>query len=252
MKRHVFLRYLMMGCVAFMGSCASHSRINPYHYDCSARLAAAVKKYNAGKYGSAKIILDDVKLQCAGGRIMDSVEYYLAMTLVKTGLFTDAKLEFSRITQDFPQSPFFEEAQFRTGYCVYKMARPVDRDQTETREAQRFFSDFLESYPNAPFADSAQKYLKITVNKLAENEFNVARFYQRIGEKEAAIVSYKAFVNDFPASQFTSQARLNMGQVLIELTRTAEAREVLNAIVEQEKSGDIARKAQELLARCKE
>jgi outer membrane protein assembly factor BamD len=248
-----FLKRLAVVCgITLIGSCAGSHKINPHHYDCPSRLALAVKKYHAEKYGSAKAILDDVKLQCAGHPIMDSVEYYLAMSLVRQKLFVDAKLEFVRITQDFPHSPFFEEAQFRIGYCVYRMSRPVDRDQDETAEAHKLFSDFLEVYPTSPFADSAQKYLKQSVNKLAEKEFNVARFYQRIGEKEAAVVYYKSFVNDYPASHYVAQARLNMGQMLIELSRKAEAREVLDGLVEQEKSGEIARKAKELLARCKE
>jgi outer membrane protein assembly factor BamD len=244
-----FIITLVLGLIA---ACAGGGKINPHHYNCSSRLSEAITKYQAGKYGSAKAILDDVKLQCAGHPIMDSVEYYLAMSMVRMKLYADAKLEFTRITQDFPHSSFFDEAQFRIGYCVFKMSRPVERDQDETREAQKLFSDFLEVYPSSAFADSVQKYLKLTVNKLAEKEFSIARFYQRIGEKEAAVVYYKSFVNGYPASEFAAQARLNMGQVLIELTRKSEAREVLNELVEQEKTGEIARKAQELLARCKE
>lgn len=244
------LRLMLTACL--VGSCAHTGTVSQHRYECTDRLARAVKKYDAGKYTSTKTILDDVKQQCAGHRIMDSVEYYLAMSLVHMRMYDEAKLEFTRLTQDFPQSPFFYEAQFRIGYCVLKSALPVERDQTETREAQRLFSDFLQNYPASDFADTAQKYLKICVNKLAEKEFASAKFYQRIGEKEAAIVYYRTFINDFPASQFTSQARLNMGQMLIDLSRKAEAREVLDALVAEEKSGDIATKAQELLSRCKE
>ncbi|MGA2508577.1 MAG: outer membrane protein assembly factor BamD [Chitinispirillaceae bacterium] len=240
----------MMACL--VGSCAHTGKVSQQRYECTDRLARAVKKFDAGKYGSAKTILDDVKQQCAGHRIMDSVEYYLAMSLVRMKMYDEAKLEFTRLTQDFPRSPFFYEAEFRIGYCVLKSSLPVERDQTETRDAQRLFTDFLQNYPASDFADSAQRYLKLCVNKLAEKEFASAKFYQRIGEKEAAIVYYKVFINDYPASQFTSQARLNMGQMLIELSRKAEAREVLDALVAEEKSGDIARKAQELLSRCKE
>ncbi len=238
--------------VCLIMACAGGNKINPHRYQCSERVAKAIKKFNAGKYSSAKTILDDVKLQCAGNRVMDTAVYYLAMSLVHMRMYTDAKLEFTRFTQDYPRSPFFEEAQFRIGYCVFKSSLSVDRDQTETREAQKSFSDFLENYPSSPFADSAQKYLKIATNKLSEKEFAVAKFYQKTGEKEAAIVYYKTFITDYPASQFTAHARLNMGQLLIELGRKAEAREVLDEIIAQEKTGEIAVKAQQLLARCKE
>jgi outer membrane protein assembly factor BamD len=249
------IRYELLVCAAvaaaLLGSCAHGDKLTRKRYECSERLAKAVKKYEVKKYGSAKAILDDVKLQCAGSLVMDSVEYYCAMSLAHLKLYSEAKLEFTRLTQDFPRSPFFEEAQFRIGYCVFKTTLSVERDQTETREAQRLFADFLESYPSSMFADSAQTYLKAAVEKLAEKEFVGARFYQRIGEKEAAVVCYKSFINDYPASSYTAQARLNLGQMLVELGRTAEASEVLNALLLDEKTGDNAGKAQELLRRCR-
>jgi outer membrane protein assembly factor BamD len=252
MKRNVLLWLGIPVVICLLGSCASGDKVAKKRYECGERLARAVKKYEAKKYGSAKVILDDVKQQCAGHPVMDSAGYLLGMSLAHMKMYADARLEFTRLTQDFPQSPFFEEAKFRIGWCVFKSALPVERDQTDTREAQRLFRDFLESYPSSKYADSAQAFLKSAVGKLAEKEFNSARFYQRMGEKEAAVVCYKVFIAEYPASEYTAQARLNLGQMLVELGRAAEAREVLNALIEEEKTGDTARKAQELLRRCSE
>jgi outer membrane protein assembly factor BamD len=250
MRYQIWISLAAAACLA--GSCAHGDKIAKHHYECSAQLAKAIKKYEARKYGSAKAILDDVKLQCAGHPVGDTAGYYCAMALARMKMYAEARQEFARFTQDFPRSPFFEEAQFRIGYCVFKSALSVDRDQTETREAERLLHDFLESYPSSNIADSAQFYLKAAVGKLAEKEFNSARFYQKIGEKEAAVVCYRAFIKDFPASSYTTQVRLNLGQMLVDLGRKTEAREVLDALVAEEKNGDNAKKAQELLRRCGE
>ena len=217
------------------GSCAStvHQHLSQRAL-CASHIADAIKRYNAGKFSSAKNIFDDVKEKCGGSEIMDTAQYYLAMSLMQMKFYPEAKLEFSRLTQDFPRSPFLDEARFRIGYCVLKSSRSVDRDQAEIAEAQRLFQDFLESYPSSPFADSAAKYLKATVERLAEKEFNSAKFYQKLGEKEAALIYYKAFIQDYPASELVVQARLNMSQLLIELNRKAEAREVLDELTAQE------------------
>ena len=235
-----------------LAACAGGSKVKKPRYDCSQRVAQAVAKYNKGKYSSAKTMLDGVKLQCAGSEVADTAQYYLAMALLHMKMYIEAKMEFTRFVQDFPQSPFFEESQFRVAYCVFKQSRSVDRDQTDTREALKLFKDYLENYPSSAFADSAQKYLKAAVDKLAEKEFNSARFYQKLREREAAVVYYKSFINDFPASKYTSQARLNMAQALVELGRKAEAREVLDELLAQEKKGEIAARARSLLAQCKE
>jgi len=250
MRYQVWISLAIMACL--IGSCAHGDKIARKHYECSAQLAKAIKKYEARKYGSAKAILDDVKLQCDGHPVSDTAGYYGAMALARMKMYTEAQHEFTRLTQDFSHSPFFEEAQFRIGYCVFKSALSVDRDQTETREAERLLSDFLQSYPSSNYADSARFYLKAAVSKLAEKDFNSARFYQKIGEKEAAVVCYKVFIKDYPASSYTTQVRLNLGQILVELGRKTEAREVLDALVAEEKNGDSAKKAQELLRRCGE
>jgi outer membrane protein assembly factor BamD len=242
----------MAAAACLLASCASGGKAAKKRYRCPERFAKAVGKYEAKKYSSAKTILEDVRMHCAGHQVMDSVEYYLGMSLAGMKMYTEARFEFVRLTQDFPRSPFFEEAKFRIGWCVFKTSRSVECDQTDTREAWRLFRDFLESYPSSAYADSAQFFLKAAAGKLAEKEYNGARFYQKMGEKEAAVVCYRVFISDYPASSYTPQARLNLGQILVELGRAAEAREVLNALVEEEKQGDAVRKARELLRRCRE
>lgn len=231
---------------------AGTHKIKSRKYECSSRVAEAITKINAGKPGAAKIILEDVKLQCAGHEVMDTAEYWLGVALLRLKLYADAKLEFSRLTQDFPNSPFFDESQYSIGLCVFKTSRPVDRDQAETKDAVKLLRDFIENYSSSVFADSARKYLAQAVDKLAEKDFNSARFYQKIGEKEAAVVCYKSFVNDYAGSAFAAQAQLNLAQVLIELGRKGEAKEVLDGLVAKEDNGDYVKKARELLGRIKD
>jgi outer membrane assembly lipoprotein YfiO len=247
------IKFSLLCCILitplFLIDCAGTHKIRAHKYDCSSKVATAIQKVHDGKSGAAKIILEDVKLQCAGHEVMDTAEYYLGLALQNLKFYADAKLEFSRILQDYPNSPFFEGAQYMIAFCVYKTSRPVDRDQTETKEAIKLLRDFVESFPSSPFADSGRKYMALAVNKLAEKEFNSARFYQKIGAKEAAAVCYKSFLNDYAGSDFAPQAQLNLGQVLIELGRKDEAREVLDGLVAREKNNDYGKKARELLGR---
>ena len=249
--KHRLLCCLLLLPILFI-ACAGTHKIKPRKYECSSRVAEAIKKIKDGKNGSAKIILEDVKLQCAGHEVMDTAEYYLGLALLRLKYYADAKLEFSRIIQDFPGSPFFDESQYMIAFCVYKTSRPVDRDQTETKEAIKLLRDFIENYSSSVFADSARKYMAQAVDKLAEKEYSSARFYQKIGEKEAAVICYKSFINDYAGSGFAAPARFYLGQVLIELGRKDEAKEVLNGLVAKENNGDYVKKAHDLLGRLKD
>jgi outer membrane protein assembly factor BamD len=252
MSYRIYSSVILVVCCCFLVSCAAGKKVKKPKYECSSRVALAIQKYQKKKYSAAKTMLEDVKIQCAGADVLDTVQYYIALSLVQMKLYPEAKLEFTSLIQEYPNSAFYEEALFRVAYSVFKGSRSVDRDQTETREAYRLLADYLENYPSSVFADSAQKYMKITINNLAQKEYDAARFYQKIGEKEAAVVCYKTFISEYPASEFTPLARLNMGQALFDLKRLSEAREILGGLIAQEPSSDIAKKARELLARCKE
>lgn len=233
-------------------SCSGGGKVRKSRADCSERLTQAKMRLDKGSYGSAKAMLEDIRLQCAGADNEDTVQKYLGDALLHMKMYAEARLEYTRLVQDFPRSAFHDAAQFGIAYCVFKQSRSPDRDQTETIEAQRLLKDLLESSPSGPVADSAQKYLKLTVEKLAEKEFNAAKFYQKTGEKEAAVIYYKSFIKEYPGSSLAAQARLNMGEILIGLNRKAEAREVLGDLIAQENKSDLAAKARVLLDRCKE
>jgi|WetSurMetagenome_2_1015567.scaffolds.fasta_scaffold55054_3 outer membrane assembly lipoprotein YfiO len=251
-SRRIYALFILVISCCFLFSCAASHRVKKSKYDCSSRVARAIQKYQNKRYSAAKTMLEDVKVQCAGEDFLDTAQYYIAMSLIQMKLYPEAKLEFTALIQEYPNSRYYEEALFRSAYSVFKGSRSVDRDQTETREAYRLFADYLENYPSSTFADSAQKYFKITINKLAQKDYDAANFYQKIGEKEAAIVCYKTFISDYPASEFTPLALFNMGEMLFNLKRLSEARDVLGKLIAQESNGDIAKKARELLARCKE
>jgi outer membrane assembly lipoprotein YfiO len=252
MRNTLLFGLVMILMASGIASCAGGKKVKKRKYECSPRVAEAVKKYEKKKYSSVKTILDDVLVQCAGSSVTDTAHYYLGMALLKMKLYLEAKLEFSRLMQEHPNSFYYEEALFRSAYSVFKISRHMERDQTETREAYRLFRDFLENYPSSAFADSSRKYMKRAVNKLAKKEYLSAEFYRKIGEKEAAIVCYRTFIKDYPGSDYTALARLNMGRLLLEIKRTQEAKEVLDELISQEKKGDLAKKARELRVQIRE
>lgn len=248
----LFLGIALFLIATIIVSCAGGAKVKKRKYECSPRVTEAIKKYEKKKYSSVKSILDDVLVQCAGSSVADTAQYYLGMALLKMKLHLEAKVEFTRLMQDYPNSSYYEEALFRIAYAVFKGSRHMERDQTETREAYRLFRDFLENYSSSPFADSSRKYMNLARNKLAKKEYAAAEFYQKIGEKEAAIVSYRTFINEYPGSDYTALARLNMGRLLLEIKRTQEAKEVLDELISQEKKGDLVKKARGLRAQIKE
>ena len=236
---------------ALLISCAGGNKLKHSNYNCTAKVQQAIGKYNEKKYSKTATILEDVKLQCGGNPIMDTALYYLSMSYLRSKKYIEAHSEFERLARDFASSMSAEEAQFRIAQITYLQSNPPDRDQTETKDAIRLLRDFIDAHPDSPWADSADMYLSKANDKLAEKEFRNGLFYDKINEPDAAVVYYKAMIQEYPGSRFADQARLNLAQDLIGLKRYDEAREVLDELDSVSKNQEVLKKSKELRSRLK-
>jgi outer membrane protein assembly factor BamD len=216
-------------------------------FDCSDAVSKAVAFYNDGKYSRVKTTLENAKIQCGGSPLMDSILYYLGMADLKSKNYIEGRTNFELLAQDYHQSPFHKEAQFRIGYAVYMQSHPSGRDQQETKEAISLFRDFLDENPDGPFADSARKYLDLSYEKLAKKEFDAANFYIKIDEFESAVVCFKTFLLDHPQSKYVDQARYTAAELLIKLNRKSESKELLDALIQNSSDKVMIAKAHDLL-----
>ena len=225
-------------------SCASGSKVRGKHlYDCSGKLLEGIEKYNKKRYSSAQFTFSEIISKCPGHSAYDTTLYYLGKSWLAMKKPDEAKLEFEHIVQMFPSSVYNEEARYLLGYSSYLASSPWYLDQTSTKEAQRRLKDFLELNPQSPFADSARLYIAKCDNKMAEKEFNAARFYEKTNHYEAAIVYFKNIIDEFPESPFAPQAKLSLAGDLIVLSRSSEAIAVLDELLEQSKDEAVLKKA---------
>lgn len=248
MKRSAIVFLFIAGLLAVPGFCKSKKKTKLF--DCPKAVSEAVSFYNAGKYTRVVTSLSNAKLQCGGSPIMDSILYYLGMAELMEKSYIEARSSFELLAQDFPESPFNQEARFRIGYAVYMQSHPSAKDQTETREAIGLFRDFLDAYPEGAASDSARKYLGLCMEKLAEKDFNAANFYVKIEEFESAVVSFKTFINDHPESKLVDEARIISAELLIKLDRKAESREILDAVIQNSNDKETVIRANDLLLKA--
>lgn len=229
MGKNMNLKTTVLSVVAlcFLVSCAATSNAQKEkQYDCSERLETAMKRVSKKNYTDAVRILDDIKYQCGGSALMDSVYYYGGIANFRMKQYTDARIEFERLSREFPRSQFVEEAQYRVGQMIYLQSNPFDRDQTETKEAVYYFSTFLERFGSGTYADSARHHIRLCKEKLAKKELKNALFYHKQGQNEAALVYFKSLLSQYPESEYVNEARVYMTQILLDLNQNDEAKEV--------------------------
>ncbi|MBD3242588.1 MAG: outer membrane protein assembly factor BamD [Chitinivibrionales bacterium] len=221
-------------------------------YDCEKRFEKAMERYERGWHNDAATILEEVQFQCGGHHLVDSVLYFLGMAHLYADHPIDAKNQFRRIVDNYPNSPFYEEARFRLGYCTHVGSYSYDRDQTETRQAIRELSEFVMVFPESEWADSAKYYIDVCREKLAHKEFATARFYHRIDKLDAAAVYYRSVLDEYADSRYAPESRLYLAQTLAQTNRVTEAENVIDELIEGQYSEDIKRRARQLRLRLNE
>ncbi|MFP4163605.1 MAG: outer membrane protein assembly factor BamD [Chitinispirillaceae bacterium] len=217
--------------LVFLISCAStREALKGKEFDCSERLQTVKKRMSQKNHTDAVRILDEIKYQCGGTPLMDSVYYYAGVANFRQKEYIDARIEFERLSREFPRSPFVEEAQYRVAHMIYLQSNPFDRDQTETKEAVYHFSTFLEQFNSGNYADSARHYIRLSKEKLAKKELKTALFYRKQGQHEAALVYFKSLLSQYPDSKYNDEARVYMADVLLKLERAEEAGKIIEEI----------------------
>jgi len=249
------MKSLIVSVVAtalFFSSCASMAKSQAKKlFECSEKVQEALIKYKKKHYSSAQFILTDAIAKCPGHASADTAVFFLGKSWLGLNKPDEAKLEFERLIQTYPNSPFSEEAHYLEGYSSYRASSPWYLDQTSTKEANRQLKEFAEMFPQSYFADSARAYVDSCNEKLARKELEAAKFYEKIDQYDAAIVYLKNVSDEFPQSKFVPMAKLSMAQDLIVMKRSPEAEAVLDELLEQTHDDTIAKKARAMKARIR-
>ena len=227
------LFFAALTAAVIVSGCSSNSSkklIKKGLYNCNSRFETAMKRIEKKNYSDAIRILDEIKYQCGGSSLMDTVYYHTAMSHFRLKQYADARVEFENLQHEYPRSPFAEESYYRLGQMRYLKSNKYHRDQTETKEAVRLLSDYLDLYPNGVFADSARHFHILAREKLAEKEFRNAMFYRRQKEHNASLIYFNSLLAEYPQSKFTLEAAVGMVEALTAVGRVEDARETLDEL----------------------
>jgi len=187
-------------------SCSSNKYSGSITEKCKAEYSAAETKYKAGKYWSAKDDLNEILQNCTGTGVMEEAHFMLAEVHFRLEEWAEAREEYGSFVNFFPGSPFTETAAYRKAVSAYNLSYKDSRDQSNTTFAIRDFNRFGSDYPNSGLLDSAVMYLDSLSNRVAENDFKIARLYSKMGEPGAAAIYLKEFLDDFPKSPRQKEA----------------------------------------------
>lgn len=132
------------------------------------------------------------------------------------------------------------------GYCAFKVGEayvkqiPSDwflippsyeKDQGPVLDAQRELTDFLNRYGESIYADAARKLIGDVIQRLADHELYVARFYLDGNHPKAAIWRLEYVVQEYPRARRDAEVLLLLGQVYLKQDNPKDARDAFRRLV---------------------
>ena len=182
--------------LAVAGSCKSEYDLLLSGNDTEAKYKAAFNYFNAGKYGRASELFENLSVLTSGTERDDTVQYYWALSNYSNSDFYTAETNFSNFVTNFPQSPFTESAQFLRIDCLFKSTLRWELDQTPTYTAITAIGEYLIDHPGGANADVCRGMLKELNDRLDKKAFENARIYYTMEDYKAARVALKNILKD--------------------------------------------------------
>ncbi len=165
------------------------------------------------KHFDATEVLDFFIRSHPGNSRMPFAKLHLGHARFGLDEYVLARGAYEDVVEDYPASPYVEEARYRIARCAYASISPHDRDPSETELAIGLFEDFRRDYPDSPFVPEAGEALSECSDRLARKEFDAGRFYEKQRRLRSAKIQYEYVLNQYPETRWAPKARLRLGEV---------------------------------------
>ena len=140
------------------------------------------------------------------GNLAAVSRYKIGLYLLENGSFQEARDEFEKVMNDYPDSEWAKAAKYQIALSDSKRSTDAPYDQKITQSAVKEFKEFVEHYPDAELTEQAKDQIQGLRDKEAESNFHIAQFYEKNKEYDSARIYYQMIVDEFQNSRWTAQA----------------------------------------------
>lgn len=140
------------------------------------------------------------------GKHAAEAQYKIALYLQGKGLLQEARDEFEKTVNDYPDTKWSKAANYQIAVSDAKRSSGPQYNQEVTKSAIDGFKDFVKKYPDAELSQKAQNQIDGLREKEAENKFVVAEFYEKQKKFDAAKLYYNDIVDKYPSTTWAKKS----------------------------------------------
>lgn len=121
---------------------------------------------------------------------------------------------YQQVQLDYPKSHLAAEALYRSGVLLIKQHDQGNRNRANLETARSTFIDVRQLYPNTKQAKAAKVELKKLESSIISQNYDVAEFYLKKGQKTSAAYYYKEVIRETkPSSSLHQRAKQRLTEV---------------------------------------
>jgi outer membrane protein assembly factor BamD len=144
-----------------------------------------------------------------------------------------AEAKYRDFQNRFPTSDRAPYVQYQIASSLARRIERADRDQAPTVKAREALEELIRLYPTSEYAEKARVELEAVVDRLAEHEFVVGRFYQIYGVPGAAATRIEGLLKNYPGFSGKEAALFYLGRAYLDLARPEDAEATFSRLREE-------------------
>lgn len=210
----------------------------------------AYKEYHRKHYLKAIDGFQKVIYDFSGAPMVDSAQYFLAMSYYLQNDYYSAAAEFERLANYYPGSPFADDGQYMAGLCYYKSSpHNYGLDQDELTRAIQILKDFVTDHPESELAADARIAIQEANERLAKKRYENGRMYFRLGYYESADIYFQTVIDEHTSSEWAARSLYYQGEIDYKQKRYREAKSTFDSYLAVYPDHEYSRKAKDILAK---
>lgn len=121
--------------------------------------------------------------------------------------YAEAAKAYNRAADRYVDQPAGIEGLFKEATAYVRQSKRAEYDQGAAAQAIATFTDFITLYPNDPRVREAEQRIRELKLEQARGAMDIARFYEKRGRWQAALIYYNEVLLKAPGSTFDEEAR---------------------------------------------
>ena len=126
--------------------------------------------------------------------------------------YEEAKFQYQQFTELYPAHQFVDRAHFYQAMSNFKLTDLASRDLTPVNSALEGFQAFIESFPQSSYSKPAKLKITQCLDILAQNIFEIGKFYYRTGSYQSAIKRFKNLKVKHPSNSNILETEFLLGE----------------------------------------